>query len=591
MKAKVLIITAILLSSGLFSQSLQWAFNMAQPFNGMTPGAAYPRPSVRSVTTDSDNNVLVTGVFHQYIDLDPGPDSAIFTSSSFNCFVAKYSEQGEYLWGFAMDSSYIYGNVIRCDKDDNVYVAGQFHYADFDPSTDTFFLSSPYSMAMFIAKYSPSGEFIHAIRIGSGINPLLYSNNLVDFRIDESGNLYCVGRLIDYPSDFNPSGDSLILQSGSGEDEIFIAKYTRELSLLWAKRIGSNGTSGYQWAECLALDNAGMFYIGGMFSRDSVDFDPSPTTSYYLKPWLLPYDINTAFFAKYDTSGTFKWARKMDSPELCITQTLSPCSNGDILVSGCFNQSIILNPLVTTSNTFYSAAGSSDANSFIARFTSNGDFLWGRPTLASDNVYQVSTVDDISGNIIVAGNFLETLFPWGLNQSPYIVSKGKDMFIATYSSSGQLLSIQSLGADSSGFNVRVIHTNQGGVIVGGQIGGYIDLDPGQGTHILNGSIGQAFLAKYTLNTGVETHLEHTEYHVFPNPTSDYLNILVKNDKLLSKGKLHIYNLQGALLLEYSIRGHQEVMQCNLSHLPAGIYIGRINSSSGESEVFRFVKGN
>jgi hypothetical protein len=77
--------------------------------------------------------------------------------------------------------------------------------------------------------------------------------------------------------------------------------------------------------------------------------------------------------------------------------------------------------------------------------------------------------------------------------------------------------------------------------------------------------------------------------VFPNPTSNFLKLQTKDNSPLPQGTLQIFNIQGALQMELAIPKHQNQLQLNLSHLPAGLYLGRIVSSTGEGGWFRFVK--
>jgi hypothetical protein len=90
--------------------------------------------------------------------------------------------------------------------------------------------------------------------------------------------------------------------------------------------------------------------------------------------------------------------------------------------------------------------------------------------------------------------------------------------------------------------------------------------------------------------GIETiERGRQEVFVYPNPTRDHLNIRTKDNTSLPQGTLLIFNMQGALQKEVAIPAYQNQMQVNLSHLPAGIYLGRIVSTSGDGGTFRIVK--
>ena len=580
MKTTILFVFALSFSSILFSQNFDWAFNIGV--------------DIKTLTVDNEGSIIIAGDFTGVVDINPGQDTLMLGADGTHSFVAKYSFNGNLIWGFGIGNplNLLRINIIRSDINNNIYIGGQFRYTDFDPSQDTFFLTSSYAESMFIAKYSPSGQFINAIGFADGGDPMLYYRTLWDFQLDSAGNIYSTGFLLDYPMDFDPSGDSLILQSLSGNPEIFIAKYTIDLSLVWAKRIGSNGANGYQWTYSLALNNAGTFFIGGLFARDSVDFDPSPNTSFYLTPYPLANYDDVAFVASYDTSGAFHWARKMPSPDMSVAWNIDACSNGDLLVSGFFETFINLSPLSTTPVFLSSAAGSLKLNPFLARFNASGDLLWGRGLPSRGNIYQLAKEDDISGNIVVAGTFKDTLFPWGINQTPMMVPYGVDMFMATYSPLGQLLCVQTLDAPNYSFSLKDLLTNEGNMYIGGTFSGNLDFDPGPGTHFLNATNGPAFLAKYKLNTGIETFKNpQTSYLVFPNPTANYLTIQTKDNTPLPQGTLQIFNMQGVLLMEQAISKSQNQLHLNLSHLPDGLYLGRFASSSGDREGFQIVKYN
>ncbi len=76
---------------------------------------------------------------------------------------------------------------------------------------------------------------------------------------------------------------------------------------------------------------------------------------------------------------------------------------------------------------------------------------------------------------------------------------------------------------------------------------------------------------------------------YPNPVRDDLTIKTTDNTTLPQGILQIFNIQGALLLEQAIPMQQKRQTLKLSHLPPGLYLGRIVGNSGETAVFRFAK--
>ena len=79
-----------------------------------------------SITLDTAGNILLTGMYRNTSDFDPGPGVANISSNGwYNLFVAKYDNDGNYIWahGFGGALNDI-GNDIKTDLEGNVYVTG-----------------------------------------------------------------------------------------------------------------------------------------------------------------------------------------------------------------------------------------------------------------------------------------------------------------------------------------------------------------------------------------------------------------------------------------------------------------------------------
>jgi hypothetical protein len=132
----------------------------------------------------------------------------------------------------------------------------------------------------------------------------------------------------------------------------------------------------------------------------------------------------------------------------------------------------------------------------------------------------------------------------------------------------------------------IIFTDDGGFVIAGQ---FYNSSVGYKAWIAQlDSLGCDTPGCHTAGTQ-ELQITNTELQIYPNPTSHYLTLQTKDNNPLPQGKLQIINMQGALQMEQAIPKHQSQLQLNLSHLPAGLYLGRIVSSSGEGGGFRFVK--
>jgi hypothetical protein len=125
---------------------------------------------VKAMDFDTAGNILLTGYFMDDIQFGLSENSLTFNSlandGSSDIFLAKFANDGSFLWAkqFGTDSSgknnLSQSFSIANDKKNNPVITGAIYdeNIDFDPSENTFFLSSQGRCDAFIAKYFENGE-------------------------------------------------------------------------------------------------------------------------------------------------------------------------------------------------------------------------------------------------------------------------------------------------------------------------------------------------------------------------------------------------------------------------------------------------
>jgi hypothetical protein len=87
---------------------------------------------------------------------------------------------------------------------------------------------------------------------------------------------------------------------------------------------------------------------------------------------------------------------------------------------------------------------------------------------------------------------------------------------------------------------------------------------------------------------VENIVAKAEAFVFPNPTTDFVNISIKGmDLKAGQQSYQLYDLQGRLIKQDKINDVQS--QVNLNHLSPSIYILSINANSKVLNTFKIIK--
>jgi len=300
-----------------------------------------------ALTTDTEDNVYLSGGYGDKVDFDPSPDT-MFLDQGYG-FMAKYSASGDYIWAKATGGT---GLDILHTGDGSIISSGiYFGKTDFDPSQDSLYLLNG---GGFISKYDTSGNLLWA----RAIEGIVECNGIVE---DDAGNLYVSGSF-EGIADFDPS-PAIVNLTSSGTRDAFIAKYDVGGNYVWAYKIG-----GTKWTEsvAIAVDNSGNIYITGDFN-DSVDFDVSGSTA-TLNGGLWG-DI---FLAKYDSDGNYIWAHNTGGTNGDRGNDLEVGSSGSVYVTGYFQDSVDFDPALGVAN--LTSVGYKDI--FVSKYDLNGNYLW-----------------------------------------------------------------------------------------------------------------------------------------------------------------------------------------------------------------------
>ena len=251
------------------------SYGWTKAFGGTSDNRGY------SISTDSNDNVYITGVFFGTADFDPGTGTDNKTSNgSYDIFLTKINSDGAYGWtktfgGTGSDG----GNSVATDSSGNIYVTGWFNNTvDFDPGTGTDNKTSNGILDIFVTRINADGSYGWTKTFGgTGIDEG-YS-----VAVDSSGNTYITGWFNDIV-DFNP-GTGTDNKTSNGNDDIFLTRINADGSYGWTKTFGgTGGDAGFS----VAVGLSGDIYLTGYFG-DTVDFDPG--TEFDNKTSNGSYDI------------------------------------------------------------------------------------------------------------------------------------------------------------------------------------------------------------------------------------------------------------------------------------------------------------
>lgn len=297
---------------------------------------------VSDLDIDQFHNVyiLCQAVYTDTIDFDPSANVAQEISDGNDFFMAKYDENGNYLWskrlnvvnGNSTFSNTV--NAITVDNNQNIFIGGRFqNQIDLDPGAATLIVTNPGGTNCnctvgFYAKYDTDGNVIWGFsdNNNSGINAIDINENTGQILIGATAGAF--------------NGATLRLCNSAGTT----------LYSLSSSRIK---------VTAVKFDHNGNFYFSGNFNSAGNDFDWGTGDFFMTTP--ASYET-VGFVGKYDSLANFQWAKEFDP-------TLDPSFRG-----------IYYNVNVDAENKPIVAYGESNGNGYRKGFfklnETNGTLIW-----------------------------------------------------------------------------------------------------------------------------------------------------------------------------------------------------------------------
>lgn len=277
--------------------------------------------------------------------------------------------------------------AITTDAKGNVVAVGNFQgTADLDPGAGVTNLTSAGDRDAFIIKLDANGDLLWARQLGS-----TGRDRALKVKTDTAGNVYVIGSFIG-SVDLDPGPGSSIYVSGlSGTiEDVFVLKLDAAGNTIWhgGRQVTNSGNQVHD--ADLKLDAAGDMYAchswGDAFVTDRVIIEKAPG--------------NTGF-----TSWSTMINAGSGSNDAMMNANLAVDTSGNIFVAGEFSGQAKFDQ---SGSTYLSGQF---GTAYVMKLDNGGGFKWvqlfGTPTNGISRAFDITT--DVSGNILVAGRFLDEI--------------------------------------------------------------------------------------------------------------------------------------------------------------------------------------
>lgn len=455
----------IISSQTVFSQSWAWA----QSAGGTASDQGY------ETCVDPSGNVFIAGTFNSTSILIGTVTVNNSGASGFDVYVAKFNPAGVVQWVQRIGgSSNEAVSGISCDNAGRVYVFGT--YTSPSISLPPFSYGNPGSGTnnLYLACIDASAV-PQWMNIYGGVNTEFAGSCEYS---QATSAVYITGTYSD--PNLVIGTTTLVNTSAAGNEDIYIAKIGNTGTFQWARTTGSSGCD--DWGQGIAVDPSGNCYVYG-------DYQGSVTTPTTVigTTTLTSYGMRDLYVAKYNSSGTFQWARGLGSTAGGdFVGGITTDASSNVYVSGTYQAANMI--VGTTTLTPY---GNYDA--FVAKYNTSGTAQWAAKAGGGNDDYGYDITTDAAGNAYMSGTFSGTTIAVGstnlTNSNP---GTSTDAFVAKYSATGSVLWSNKAGGTGNESGYTIVSDPLGNVYAGGTIGGTSTF----GTYTVNSAGGlDAFLAK------------------------------------------------------------------------------------------------
>lgn len=308
--------------------------------------------AARVVKCDLDNNIIVTGYTRSFNFPVTTGVSRVFGGDE-DMYFAKFKNDGTLIYSIYLGGSGKESSLFAGISPDGTYWFGSESWSgDFPVTSDAFDNVNHGGGDGAVVKISNDGKLLYATFIGGG-----GYDAFGDGACDGFGNVWVTGRTV---SDYPVSAGAFQSQKRGFYDAV-LTKFSKDGVFLYSTYLGG---SGDEFAEGIAIDKNNFLNISGYSTSD--DF-PSSSNA-YKKTITGQFD---AFICRFDNNGKMLWSTLFGGSDNDHGSNLACDRNGNLILHGYTNS----RDLPTSGNVCQANfAGGNDA--FIAKFTSNGSFLW-----------------------------------------------------------------------------------------------------------------------------------------------------------------------------------------------------------------------
>lgn len=377
MKKFLLLISLLTLSIGAFSQLF---------VNTGTLGGTFD-DAIQHVSVLENGDVIIAGTFTGTADLYPGPLESSYTSNGqSDIFLGRVSQTGTLIWMKTFGSAQT-DDVLDLEISGNtIIIGGYFNQTiNFNPDGSNATVTSQGVTDGFIAAYDLNGNYVYHQTLAGPAG-----EEIMNIALQPDGAPAFAGYAF---SGTIQVGNQTINNNGGGD--IVVVRMNNVGEVTSTFNLGSEFGNSFGYPDALTIDNQNNIIVGGSFSGQIFDFDPSGETQGFSAS-----SDNNAFVASYSSNNSFNWVKPYGFNSYETVDALVTDVENNIYLFGEFSGQISFDP------SFPMIVGTpSVANLLLAKLNSNGEVIQVGQISGTSQFKVREAVITLSDNIYIGGYY------------------------------------------------------------------------------------------------------------------------------------------------------------------------------------------
>ena len=495
------------------------------------------------VTSDASGNTYATGFFDLNADADGG--ASVFPLQSLggkDLFLSKYNAAGVTQFVATVSGPADLSNSrIALAANGDIILCGRFEQTITLQTTagSPQALNSTGGADVFIARYNNQGQLLQAVQVGGA-----GAFDVLEVNAATNGDIVLIGSFLG-TGDVDPGAGNVVLTStgDNSNTDIYVLRLNSSLNYQLAFSIGSTAADT---GDAVAVDGTGNIFIAGSF-RGTVDFDTGAGITNLMSNGSNP-DV---FFAKYATTGTLLFAKKIGGSLNDLVGAVAIDGTGQISLCGAFSGTANFNP-----NGTFNLISTGALDGFFARYTANGDLLYAFK-LGGTGTDGCLDMRLAGSSLWLAGRFSNQVdFDPGAGTASYTSAGNTDGWIGKYDlATGSYEQAWTFGSTSVDLINSIFFNGNGTLQIGGSFSATVDFDPSVSVAMRTSTLGYS--------NGVVIQYTAAGDHVWNNTIGGFLPLFHERPSALGMAP------NGEVLLAGNIQGTVDADPANTTALLTG----------------------